>query len=152
MSHYTKVLYYFKELLESDPLVVTVTNDEDGMSLNKMDLFMLANIEVNDSPLTNGQTVGFDCVLTVLDIVDDNKEITEDKFFRNNNEVDIYNETHAVINRFWTKLNQDFSSRGIKAPDNGVAEKGRLETKDNAIGWRLPFSIQMPNNKLHLSQ
>jgi hypothetical protein len=152
MNQYTELIYYFKALLEADPLVNTVTQgDADEMALNKMDVFMLCHINVGDAIFTNGQTVGFNCEITCLDIIDHNLEQTEDKFFKNNNEVDVYNETLAVLNRFWSNVHIDFEEKGIKAPENATLEKGALETKDNAVGWKLPFSVELPNRKLNLS-
>ena len=151
MNHYTELLYYLKELLENDALINTVTQGEDDkVSLNKMDLFPLAHIEVGDAILTNGQTIGFNCRLTCLDIVDINNEINTEKFFTNSNEVDIYNEMFAVINRFWTTLNQDFERKGFDTPENGTAEKGSPENKDFALGWTLPFVVSLPNRELKL--
>lgn len=151
MNQYTELLYYFKALLDADPLVNTVTQgNEDDIALNKMDLFMLCHIFIGDAIFTNGQTVGFNVVITCLDIVDHNPEQRENKFFKNNNEVDVYNETLAVLNRFWTKINQDFEDKGIKAPDNATLEKGELQTKDGAVGWKLPFTVELPNRELNL--
>lgn len=152
MNHYTELLYYFKQLLESDPLVNTVTQgDFDKVALDKMDIFMLCHIVIGDPIFTNGQTVGFNCEVACIDIVDINKEITDTKFFENNNEVDVFNETLAVLNRFWTKLNQDFERKGIKASDN-VTLNQWLSDKDNAVGYVLPFTVEMPNREMSLCQ
>jgi hypothetical protein len=152
MNQYTELLYYFKALLEADPLVNTVTQgDADEIALNKMDVFMLCHIDVGDAIFTNGQTVGFNVEIRCLDIVDHNPEQTEDKFFNNSNEVDVYNETLAVLNRFWSKVHIDFEEKGIEAPSNATLRKGVSETKDGAVGWGLPFTVELPNRKLNLS-
>jgi len=152
MNHYTELLYYLKGILESDPLVNTVTQGElDMVSLNKMDIYMLCHIVINEPLFTNGQTVGFNVEVLCCDVVDINKEVNEDKFFKNDNEVDVLNETLAVLNRFWTKLNQDFERKGITTDDNVTLQQW-LNDKDNAVGYVLPFTVQMPNKKMNLCQ
>lgn len=152
MNHYSQLLYYFKQLLESDKLVNTVTQgDLDKVALDKLDIFTLAHIVIGDGILTNGQTVGFNCQVACIDIVDINNEITDNKFFKNNNEVDVYNETFAVINRFWTKLNQDFERKGIKTSDNARPQKW-VSDKDNAVGYYVEFDVEMPNRAMSLCQ
>ena len=152
MNHYTELLYYLKQLLEADPLVNTVTQgDFDKVALNKMDIFMLTHIVIGDPFFTNGQTVGFNLEVAAIDIVDVNKEVNVDKFFLNNNEVDVFNETLAVLNRFWTKLNQDFEGQGIKAPDNSTLSQWESD-KDGAVGYVLNFTVELPNREMSLCQ
>lgn len=152
LNHYTELLYYLKQLLEQDPLVNTVTQgDFDKVALNKMDIFMLCHIVIGDPFFTNGQTVGFNLEVAAIDIVDINKEVNTDKFFLNNNEVDVFNETLAVLNRFWTKINQDFEEKGIKAPDNSTLNQWESD-KDNAVGYVLNFTVELPNSKMSLCQ
>lgn len=151
MNHYTEILYYLKSLLESDGLVNTVTQgDIDKVSLNKMDIYMLAHIVIGDPIFTNGQTVGFNIEVLCCDVVDQNNEVNDEKFFKNDNEVDVFNETLAVLNRFWTKLNQDFESKGITASSNVTLQQW-ISDKDNAVGYVLPFTVEMPNRTMNLS-
>ena len=151
MNHYTELLYYLKDLLQKDALVNTVTQgDFNKVALNKMDIYTLAHIVIGDPFFTNGQTVGFNLEVAVIDAVDYNPEITEDKFFQNNNEVDVFNETLAVLNRFWTSINQDFEEKGIRAPDNSTLRQW-VSDKDSAVGYVLTFTVELPNRKMSLS-
>jgi hypothetical protein len=151
MNHYTSLLLYLKELLKSDPLINTITQgDFSKVALNKTNIYTLAHIVIGDPFFTNGQTVGFNLEVAVIDAVLTNLDNGEDSFFNSNNEVDVYNETLAVLNRFWTSINHDFEDKGIKAPDNCTLRQW-LSDKDSAVGYVLTFTVELPNSEMILS-
>ena len=152
MNQYTEILKYLKQLLESDPLVNTVTKgDFSKLDLNKMDISPIAHILVTNPDFNNVQALTFDVELTVVDVVDINKEVNEDKFWGNDNEVDVLNETLAIINRAYSKLLRDFENKGYNAIQNAVAQEVSAN-EDNMIGWTLPFQLIVPNNTISLCQ
>jgi len=151
MNQYSELLFYLKSLLEADPLVKTVTQgDFDKVSQNKMIVYTLAHIVIDDASFTNGQTVGFNVQIAAIDQVDSNPELKEGIFFNNNNEVDVFNETLGILNRLWCKLNQDFEDKGIKAPDNCTCNKWMSDV-NSAVGFVLNFSVELDNRTMKLS-
>ena len=152
MNQYTELLTYLKQLFESDPLVNTVTKGNiDELDLNKMDISPLVHILVTNPNFNNAQAITFDVEVTVVDVVDVNKEVNTDKFWENDNEVDVLNETLAIINRAYSILLRDFQDKNITAIQNAVAQEVE-ETKNKMIGWTLPFQVIMPNDKISLCQ
>lgn len=151
MNQYSELITYLKELLERDPLVNTVTKGNlSDLDLNKMDISPLAHIMVTNPNFNNAQAITFDVELTVVDLVDENKEVNSDKFWNRTNETDVLNETLAVINRAYSMLLRDFEDKGFTAIQNAVARE--VETINNMIGWTLPFQVMMPNDTINLCQ
>lgn len=150
MNHYTELLIYLKQLFESDSIVNTVTKGTlDDLDLNKMDISPLVHILITNPDLGNGQTITFDCEVTCVDVVDVSNEVNTDKFWSGTNEVDVLNETLAVLNRAYYKLLVDFEDKGITAIQNATARE--VETiSNNMIGWTLPFQVVMPNDTIRL--
>jgi len=151
MNHYTQLLIFIKSLGESDPFINTVTRDGDvDLDTNKMNVFPLLDIYIAGGSFSNGKTVNFDVELTCVDIRDINKEIVNDKFWKNDNEVDNHNETLATINRIWTSMYRDFERNDITASENPSLEKITLDYKNLLDGWKLTFEVEMPNTTLNL--
>ena len=152
MNQYSILLTYLKELLENDPLINTVTKGKlTELDLNKMDISPLAHILVTNPNFNNAQVITFDVELTVIDVLDINKEVDADKFWDNDNETDVLNETLAIINRVYSILLRDFQDKGFTAIQNATAQEVSAN-KDNMIGWTLPFQVQMPNDTISLCQ
>lgn len=152
LNHRTELLSYLKQLLESDPLINTVTKGKlSELDLNKMDIPPIAHIYVNGVDFGNGQTVTMDVELTIVSVVDVNKEINVDKFWGNDNEDDVLNDTLASLNRVYSTLLRDFQEKDITAIQNATATEVTYK-KDLLIGWQLPFQVIMPNTTLNLCQ
>ncbi len=148
MNHYSELLYYIKSLVEQDSYINTITKGE--IDLNKENIFPLFNISILSGSFTNGQTINFNVELSCLDIRDINKEIVNDKFWEQDNEVDNHNETLACLNRVWLKMYRDFEQRNITASENPSLEIGTLEGKNLLDGWVLTFDVEMPNTTISL--
>lgn len=152
MNQLSELYIYIKTLLENDVFVNTVTKgDISHLDINKMDISPLAHILITNPNFGNSQTITFDCEVTVIDIVDENKEVNTDKFWNNNNEIDVLNETLATLNRLFSILYSDFEKKGFQAEQNGTAQQVE-RNKDNMIGWTLLFNVIVPNTTLNLCQ
>lgn len=153
MNQYTELLYYIKKLADSDPLVNKVTQaDLDKISMNKMDIAPLVHITINSGSFTNGSTVNFSVELAALNLLDSNPEVNTDEFLFNDNEADCFNETHAILNRIFSRMVTDFEKENIIASENGGLQKVDGVGVDGLIGWLLTFDVEIPNNKISLCQ
>jgi hypothetical protein len=151
MNQYTEVLYYIKGLAQADDYVNTVTRGEfDKLDLNKGNIFPLVHINIASAGFTNGSTITFDVQVGCLDIRDINKEVVEDKFWEQDNEVDNLNETLACLNRIWTIMYRDFNDVGITASESPTLEPMIMADKNLLDGWIIDFTIEVPNTMLNL--
>ena len=150
LNHYTELLRYVKSISDTDPFVNTTTQGiTEDIDLDKANIFPILNVEVFDGGFpTNG--VSFTLELTCLDIRDNNKEINTDKFWLQDNKVDNFNTTFAVLNRMVGKMKRDFEDRDIEIeiPDS----VGKLEEwgKNTLDGWVLSTTVTMPNKTINL--
>ena len=149
MNQYTEVLYYIKSLGESDVFVNTITKGQE-IDLNKGNIFPLLNIDINTGSFTNGQTIIFNIELSCLDIRDINKEIVDDKFWLQDNEVDNHNSTLATLNRLWLIMKRDFNENNITASENPPLQKITFSDKNLLDGWSLTFDLEIPNTTISL--
>lgn len=153
MNHYTELLTFIKTLGESDPFVNTITRDgEVDLDINKGNVFPLLDIYITGGNFSNGRTVSFDVELYCVDIRDIVKDVNGDKFWKNDNEVDNHNETLASLNRIWTSMYRNFERNDITASENPALEKVTYSNKNLLDGWRLTFSVEMPNTVLNLCE
>ena len=93
MNHYSQLLNYIKELGEDDFFVNTITQgDFNDIDLDKGQLHPLLHIQVNSGNFTTEQTILFNIQIGCFDLREINKEIVEDRFWKQDNEVDNLNE------------------------------------------------------------
>jgi len=149
MNHYTQLLQYIKTLGEADSFISTITKGEN-VDISKGDLFPLLHVDILTGSFTNGQTVIFNVELSCLDIRDINNEVSTDKFWEQDNEVDNHNMTLAVLNRLWKKMYVDFTENNITASENPTLEKVTDAEKNRLDGWTLSFEVEMPNTTIAL--
>jgi hypothetical protein len=150
MNQYSQLLYYIKQLAESDPLVNTVVKDTQNIDLQKNNIYPLVEISITGGGFSNGSVVTFDVEVACMDIRDTNKEIITDKFWAQDNEVDNHNTTHAILNRMWTSMYRDFESNNITASENPTLEKATHQEQNNLDGWVASFTVEVPNTDLNL--
>lgn len=151
MNQYSELLYFIKGLAEAHELVNTVTNTKpDELDLDKANIYPLFHIYISTAQFTNGQTIAFDIVLTCLNNRDMNKEVIEDKFWRQDNEVDNHNETLAILNDIWLRIKRDWNDTEISSSENVTLEKVEFEKGNILDGWSLPFRVEMPNTTISL--
>jgi hypothetical protein len=153
MNQYSELLNYIKAIAEKDPFVNTITQGEISDSfLNKADIYPMLHIGVDAGSFTNGSMIVFDVVLTCLQQRDTNKEIVNDKFFLNDNEVDNHNETLSSLNRIWAIMYDDLYHRNIRSSENPTLQKITDEKVDRLDGWQLTFNVELPNKTINLCE
>lgn len=152
MNQYTQLFYYLKELLEQDDLVNTITQGNFAeLDIEKANIFPLVHMDIISATLDNN-VITFSVQIASLNQRDKVNEIKEDKFWKQDNEVDNFNETLAILNRLWLKLYTDLEQRDITASLNVPLSKIDFEYTNTLDGWLLDFDIQVPNTTLDLCQ
>jgi flagellar basal body P-ring protein FlgI len=153
MNQYTQLLYYIKELAESDSLVNHVTQGNiSEVDVDKMIVPTLVNVTVTGGSFTNGSTVNLDVEIACLAQRDINKEVRTDDFWLQDNEVDNMNETLAILNRLWLTMYKDFEKNNITASENPTLSPIIYGTAKILDGWVLTFTVEMPNTTINLCQ
>lgn len=152
MNHYSELLYYIKGLAEQDPFINHITQGEfSETDVDKMVLPIVLNIEINSGTLPDN-IVTFDVELACLSQRDIVKEVRTDDFAKQDNEIDNFNETHAVLNRIFNKMRLDFEKSNITATENPSINKITFGTSKLLDGWLLTFTVEMPNTTINLCQ
>ena len=144
---YYDVMETLKDLLLTDVNVNTVTRgDITQVNLNKQDIFPLCHIMLNNVT-ENGQTMTFNFSILAMDLVDINKEETEDIFRGNNNEMDVLNTQLAVLNKFIQNLRKGTTHReGYQVEGTASLDAFKDRFENELAGWSVTFSLVVMNN------
>jgi len=104
MTGFYDILNKLKIHFDNDEIVNTVAQgDIFQVDLSKQTIFPLTHIMVNSSTLQDN-TQTFNVSLIAMDIVDISKTETTDTFQENNNELDVLNTQHHVLNRCYQQM------------------------------------------------
>ena len=151
MNQYTQLLYYIKSLADADGFVNTVTkNGSIDLDLFKGNLFPIFDVVITQSSFPSPGVISFTVQFICVDLRDINKEVLNEKFWENDNEVDNLNETLATLNRVWVRMNRDFDDKDITASDNPTLDTLEGAGANIYDGWIITTEIQMPNTTLNL--
>lgn len=147
MTGFYDILDKLKWHFDNDELVNSVTQgDIFQVDLNKQTIFPLTHIMVNSSSLqSNTQT--FNVSILAMDIVDISKSEVTDVFQENNNELDVLNTQHHVLNRCY----QQMLHGNLWDLDFVVAGEPTLEPfterfENLLAGWTMTFDVTVPND------
>ena len=151
MNQYTQLLYYIKSLADADGFVNTVTkNGQVDLDLAKGNIFPIFDINVTSGSFPSTGVVRFSIELVCVDLRDINKEVLNEKYWGNDNEVDNMNEALATLNRVWVTMNRDFDDNDITASDNPTLTPLEGEGANIYDGWLMTFDVDLPNTTLNL--
>ncbi len=146
MTGFYDLLNKLKVHFDSDAIVNTVTQgDIFQVDLNKQTIFPLTHLMVNSSTLSDN-TMSFNVSIIAMDIVDISKSEVTDVFQENNNELDVLNTQHAVLNRAYQQM-----LHGNLWDDKYVIEADPTlepftERFENLLaGWTMTFDVVVPN-------
>jgi hypothetical protein len=145
MKEFYDVVAYLKELIESNPLVHTITHGTpDLIDIDKKNIYPLAHLNVISSSVQPGVVV-FSFEVTILDIRNVSKVQVQDKFLGNDNELDNLNTCHAILNYVVTKMklqNNDFDIELLNEPQ---FEPMLLKFSNQLDGWRTTIDLGIAN-------
>lgn len=151
MNQYTILFYYIKGLLEQDDLVNTITQGRfDELDIEKANIFPLVHMDIISANFVSEAVTSFNVQIAFLNQRDKVNEIKTDKFWKQDNEVDNFNETLAIANRLWLQLYRDLNKENITASLNVPLDKIDFEKTNVLDGWLLDFEVQMPNATISL--
>jgi hypothetical protein len=146
MREFYKVTEFIKNHFESDEFVNVITHGTvNEIDINEKNTYVLVHLLVNSSEATQGM-VTFNWTIHVLDIRNYSKKKNLDKFYKNDNELDILNTTHAICNRFITKLRLQQNDEDIQLINNPVIDRVTAEFANVLDGWQFTIDLAIPNN------
>ena len=147
-----QVLDKMKDKLRSSPNIQTVSfGDLFDIDLNKTDIFPIAHIGLGTTSIQEHKLeVGIS--LTLLDIVDDNRNSTvTDDFYSNDNLQDILNTLLAEANILVSDLRRGSSYDELFQVESNVSAEPFLDRFENQLaGWSLNITISFPNNDISI--
>jgi hypothetical protein len=146
MTGYYNLLDKLKTHFDADAIVNTVTQgDIFKVDLAKQTIFPLLHIMVNNCTLSES-TITWNVSLIAMDIVDIPKEITTDIFTGNDNEIDVLNTQHAVLNRAYEIMKHGSLAFDLFMVEGTANLEPFTERFENYMaGWTMTLDIVTPN-------
>ena len=146
MTGYYNLLDKLQIHFNADPIVITVTQgDIFKVDLNKQTIFPLVHIMVNNCTL-DASTVTWNVSLIAMDIVDISKEVVTDIFLGNDNETDVLNTQHAVLNRAYEIIKHGSLAYDLFVVEGTANLEPFTERFENLLaGWTMTLDIVTPN-------
>jgi len=147
MTGFYDILNKLKWHFDNDEIVNSVTQgDIFQVDLNKQTIFPLTHIMVNSSSLqSNTQT--FNVSILAMDIVDISKSEVTDVFQENNNELDVLNTQHHVLNRCYQQmLHGNLWDLNFVVAGEPTLEPFTERFENLLAGWTMTFDVTIPND------
>jgi hypothetical protein len=147
MTGFYDILDKLKWHFDNDEIVNSVTQgDIFQVDLNKQTIFPLTHIMVNSSTLSDN-TQTFNVSLIAMDIVDISKTETTDIFQENNNELDVLNTQHHVLNRCYQQmLHGNLWDEQFVVETEPTLEPFTERFENLLAGWTMTFDVTIPND------
>lgn len=147
MTGFYDLLNKLKYHFDNDEIVNTVTQgDIFQVDLNKQTIFPLTHLMVNSSTLGDN-TMTFNVSIIAMDIVDISKSEVTDVFQENNNELDVLNTQHAVLNRAYQQmLHGNLWDINMVIETEPSLEPFTERFENLLAGWTMTFDVVVPND------
>jgi hypothetical protein len=146
MTGYYNLLDKLKTHFDSDAIVNTITQgDIFKVDLAKQTIFPLIHIMVNSCTIDE-QTTTWNVSLIAMDIVDISKSLTTDVFLGNDNEIDVLNTQHAVLDRVYDIMKRGSLMYDLFQVEGTATLEPFTERFENYLaGWTMTLDIVTPN-------
>ena len=146
MTGYFELLDKLKTHFDADAIVNTVTQgDIFKVDLSKQTIFPLVHIMVNNCTLDE-RTTTWNISLIAMDSVDLSKNATTDIFLGNDNEIDVLNTQHAVLNRAYEIIKHGSLAYDLFMVEGTANLEPFTERFENYMaGWTMTFDVVTPN-------
>jgi hypothetical protein len=146
MTGYYNLLDKLKTHFDADVIVNTVTQgDIFKVDLSKQTIFPLLHIMVNNCTLDE-RTTTWNISLIAMDVVDLSKNATTNIFLGNDNEIDVLNTQHAVLNRAYEIIKHGSLAYDLFMVEGTASLEPFTERFENYMaGWTMTLDIVTPN-------
>ena len=146
MTGYYNLLDKLKTHFDADVIVNTVTQgDIFKVDLSKQTIFPLLHIMVNNCTLDSNTTT-WNISLIAMDVVDLSKSATSNIFLGNDNEIDVLNSQHAVLNRAYEIIKHGSLAYDLFMVEGTASLEPFTERFENYMaGWTMTFDVVTPN-------
>ena len=146
MTGYYELLDKLKTHFDADVIVNTVTQgDIFKVDLSKQTIFPLLHIMVNNCTLDE-RTTTWNISLIAMDIVDISKNTSTNIFLGNDNEIDVLNTQHAVLNRAYELIKHGSLAYDLFMVEGTASLEPFTERFENYMaGWTMTFDVVTPN-------
>ena len=146
MTGYYNLLDKLKTHFDADAIVNTVTQgDIFKVDLAKQTIFPLLHIMVNNCILDE-RTTTWNISLIAMDIVDISKNTSTNIFLGNDNEIDVLNTQHAVLNRAYELIKHGSLAYDLFMVEGTASLEPFTERFENYMaGWTMTFDVVTPN-------
>jgi hypothetical protein len=146
MTGYYNLLDKLKTHFDADAVVNTVTQgDIFDVDLSKQTIFPLLHIMVNNCTLS-GNTTTWNISLIAMDVVDISKNTSTNIFLGNDNEIDVLNTQHAVLNRAYEIMKHGSLAYDLFQVEGTASLEPFTERFENYMaGWTMTIDIVTPN-------
>jgi hypothetical protein len=146
MTGYYNLLDKLKTHFDADVIVNTVTQgDIFDVDLSKQTIFPLLHIMVNNCTLS-GNTTTWNISLIAMDVVDISKNTSTNIFLGNDNEIDVLNTQHAVLNRAYEIMKHGSLAYDLFMVEGTASLEPFTERFENYMaGWTMTIDIVTPN-------
>tara|TARA_R100000742_G_C4276418_1_gene97469 strand:+ start:1414 stop:1884 length:471 start_codon:yes stop_codon:yes gene_type:complete len=135
-----------EELLKDQNINTVTTGDITDVNLNKQDMFPMGHIIIN-SVTDEEQVLRFNITVLAMDIVDQSKNETIDRFTGNNNEQDILNTQLAVLNRLIQRLRKGTLYTDMYQLDGNPTLDPFYDRFENQLaGWSASIDVLIYND------
>ena len=146
MTGYYNLLDKLKTHFDADAIVNTVTQgDIFKVDLAKQTIFPLLHIMVNNCTLS-GNTTTWNISLIAMDVVDISKNTSTNIFLGNDNEIDVLNTQHAVLNRAYELIRHGSLAYDLFMVEGTASLEPFTDRFENYMaGWTMTLDIVTPN-------
>lgn len=146
MTGYYNLLDKLKTHFDADAIVNTVTQgDIFKVDLAKQTIFPLLHIMVNNCTLDE-RTTTWNISLIAMDVVDISKNTSTNIFLGNDNEIDVLNTQHAVLNRAYQLIKHGSLAYDLFMVEGTASLEPFTERFENYMaGWTMTFDVVTPN-------
>jgi hypothetical protein len=145
-NEFLNTINYLKGLLESDTDLTYVAHGvSNNIDLDKKGSYPLAHIQLlNFNPVYQMGMISFLFEVHILKIRDINKQPSNDKWLRNDNELDNYNTTINIANRLFAKL-KNLNDLDIEVVSQTQPEVLTLEFMNMLDGCKFQLELAITN-------
>lgn len=137
---------FIEESLLSDVNVNTVTYGViEDVDLNKQEIYPLSHVNIPNAIVLEN-ALQFNITVISMDVVDENKESTTDRYRGNDNEQDVLNTQCMVLSKLVSKIRRNRIIDNLELIGDPTLESFTDRFGNKVSGWVLTLDLQIPND------